>query len=80
MEAHSMLVPLTDRENPYAKMMIDLIADQTAFPTSAYPRRRTEPVEAPLSRRQRAGVAAAIGAFAAIAIAVTLGAIRAFQS
>ena len=75
-----MLVPLTDRENPYAKMMIELIADQTRFPTSPYPRRRTELVDSPLTRRQQAGLVAAIGAFAAIAIAFTLGALRAFQS
>ena len=75
-----MLVPLTDPENPYSKMMLELIADQTPFPRSPLPRRRTEVVDASLSRRERAGVAAVAGTFAVLAVAITTGAIRGLQS
>ena len=74
-----MLVPVTDPENPYSKMMIELIADQTPFPKSPLPRRRVEPVSEPLSGRQRAGVAVGVAALAAIAVVGTLGVIRTLQ-
>jgi hypothetical protein len=77
---HNMLVPITDPENPYSKMMIELIAEQTPFPQSPLPRRRTDVVNASLTRRQRAGLAAVAGTFAVLAILITEGAIGGLQS
>jgi hypothetical protein len=72
-----MMVPLTDPQNPYSKMMIELIADQTPFPMSPVPRRTTEMVDEGMSRRQAAGVLAVIAGLAVIA---AMGAIRVLQS
>jgi hypothetical protein len=72
-----MMVPLTDPQNPYSKMMIELIADQTPFPMSPLPRRTTEMVDSGMSRRQAAGVVAVI---VGLGVIVATGAIRALQS
>ena len=58
-----MLVPLTDHDNAYSKMMLELIADQRPFPASPYPRRFTEVVSPSMTRRRVAGATTvAIGA------------------
>ena len=57
-----MLVPLTDPQNAYTKMMLELIADQKPFPASPYPRRFTEVVDPSVTRRRAVGLASvAIG-------------------
>lgn len=47
-----MLVPLTDLDQPHARMMLELISDQKPFPASSYPRRFTEVVEPAVTRRR----------------------------
>jgi hypothetical protein len=54
------LVPLTDRANPYARMMLELIADQRPFPASPYPRRFTERVEPSVTRRRILGATSVV--------------------
>jgi hypothetical protein len=73
-----MLVPLTDPENPHSKMMLELIADQTPFPRSPYPRRETELLEPGTSRRYVAGVLAVLVSI--FLAAVVLNAARVLQS
>jgi hypothetical protein len=51
------LVPLTDPQNTYTKMMLDLMADQRPFPASPYPRRFTEVVEPSVTTRRAVGLA-----------------------
>ena len=76
-----MLVPLTNAENPYSKMMLQLIADQTPFPQTPWPRRRgLERVDAPLSRGQRLGVLGSAAALAVVVVMIALSASRALQS
>jgi hypothetical protein len=73
-----MLVPLTDRDNPHAKLMLELIADQTPFPRSAFPRSETEMVNAGRSGRYVARVL--VGLIGIFLAAVVFGAVRALQS
>ena len=76
-----MLVPLTNAENPYSRMMLQLIADQTPFPQTPWPRRRgLERVDAQLSRGQRFGVVVSSVALAVVIVMVAISAIRAIQS
>ena len=77
-----MLVPLTQPENPYSNMMLQLIADQTPFPQTPGPRRPggVERVDAPVSRTQRLGLLVSVAALSVVAVAVVIGAIRAVQS
>ena len=57
-----MLVPRTDPQNAYTKMMLELIADEKPFPASPYPRRFTEVVDPSVTRRRAVGLASvAIG-------------------
>jgi hypothetical protein len=73
-----MLVPLTDPANPHSKMMLELIADQTPFPRSPYPRQDTELLGPGTSRRYVAGVLAVLVSI--FVAAVVFGAARALQS
>ena len=73
-----MLVPLTDPSNKYSSMMLELIADQTPYPSSPLPRRFAEVVEP--SMRPGPIVRAVVTTVVIVAVATVLvGAIRALQ-
>jgi hypothetical protein len=75
----TVLVPLTDRSNPYSSMMLELIADQTPYPSSPLPRRFDEAVRP--SVRPGRGVGAVIASVAVIAVMIAfVAALRAMQS
>ena len=74
-----MLVPLTDKSNPYSSMMLELIADQTPYPSSPLPSRFDEVVGP--SVRPRPGVGGVVVSVAVIALVIAFVlAIRAVQS
>jgi hypothetical protein len=70
------LVPLTDSNNPYSKMMLDLIVDQTPFPSSPLPRRTTQMVEQRMTPGQ---IAAVVAIVVALGGAIVAGLIRTLQ-
>jgi hypothetical protein len=73
------LVPLTDKSNPYSSMMLELIADQTPYPSSPLPRRFDEVVRA--SVRPGPGVGGVVASVAIIALVIAFAlATRAVQS
>jgi len=73
------LVPLTDKSNPYSSMMLELIADQTPYPSSPLPLRFDEVVRP--SVRPGPGVGGVVASVAIVALVISfVFAIRAFQS
>ena len=73
-----MLVPLTDPSNKYSSMMLELIADQTPYPSSPLSRRFAE-VDEP-SMRPGPIVRSVVTTVVLLAVAtVAIGAIRALQ-
>ena len=74
-----MLVPLTDQSNPYSSMMLQLIADQTPYPSSPLPRRFDEVVRPSVRPAPVVGGVVVSMAVVAPVIAFVL-AIRALES